>query len=245
MTADMETSYTSSPGLMRTAAHEALGQPESKRVGQRPPGSADRRAKPPQQPASGTIVSWVMRPQSTYPEGIARPRRAPPDLQRPGRASPAAAVGRGAWSPPGSAAPDPLVAFRIIGTRTPLPGSAGRSIARGCLLFSVRAVEPSLPGCRASTSRSPTPSASGAVRPAQGLERDAGREWRRRPRSAKEVPLEGRRFPREPVRPAAGRPLAIGRPRGLLFLFDADLERPRNFLSSGVILTGRARSCRP
>jgi plasmid stabilization system protein ParE len=106
---------------------------------------------------------------------------------------------------------DPLVAFRLMGTRTLVPGMR-RAVHRGGSLIYVRAVEPALTEMpRIYEFLAHFQSASAAAVLAQRLEMDlaglaATLEVRRL-----EVPAEGEAILRALVEAAAGGPEALGR----------------------------------
>jgi hypothetical protein len=106
---------------------------------------------------------------------------------------------------------DPLVAFRLMGTQTLVPGMR-RPVHRGGSLIYVRAVEPALTEMpRIYEFLAHFQSASGAAVLAQRLELDlAGMAAILEVRRA-EVPAEGEAIQKALVEAAAGGPEAIGR----------------------------------
>ena len=156
------------------------------------------------------VVYWAMGLQSTYFEGsLDRARRR--SLEAPSAAAPTPASGRGGMVSFRVRSADPLVAFRLMGTRTLVPGMR-RGIHRGGSLIYVRAVEPALTEMpRIYEFLAHFQSASAAAVIAQRLEMDlvgmaATLEVRRQ-----EVPTEGEAILRALVEAAAGGPEALRR----------------------------------
>jgi len=156
------------------------------------------------------VVYWAMGLQTTYFEGaLDRALGRTPE----GRSStaPTPVSGRGGMVSFRVRSADPLVAFRLMGTQTLVPGMR-RAVHRGGSLIYVRAVEPALTEMpRIYEFLAHFQSASGAAVLAQRLELDlAGMaailEVRRT-----EVPAEGEAIQKALVEAAAGGPEAIGR----------------------------------
>jgi plasmid stabilization system protein ParE len=156
------------------------------------------------------VVYWAMGLQTTYFEGaLDRALRRSPDA-RPVTA-PTPVSGRGGMVSFCIRSADPLIAFRLMGTRTLVPGMR-RAVHRGGSLIYVRAVEPALtemPRIYEFLAHFQTASAAAVL--AQRLEMDlagvaATLEIRRL-----EVPVEGEAILRALVEAAAGGPEALGR----------------------------------
>jgi len=106
---------------------------------------------------------------------------------------------------------DPLVAFRLMGTRTLVPGMR-RAIHRGGSLIYVRAVEPALtemPRIYEFLAHFQTASAAAVL--AQRLEMDLAGMAATLEVRKQEVPTEGEAILRALVEAAAGGPEALGR----------------------------------
>jgi hypothetical protein len=156
------------------------------------------------------VVYWAMGLQTTYFEGaLDRALRRTPEARS--LTAPTPASGRGGMVSFRVRSTDPLVAFRLMGTQTLVPGMR-RAVHRGGSLIYVRAVEPALVEMpRIYEFLAHFQSASGAAVLAQRLELDlAGMaailEVRRT-----EVPAEGEAIQKALVEAAAGGPEAIGR----------------------------------
>jgi hypothetical protein len=88
------------------------------------------------------VVYWAMGLQSTYFEGaLDRALRRTPEAR--GTTAPTPVSGRGGMVSFRVRSADPLVAFRLMGTHTLVPGMR-RAVHRGGSLIYVRAVEPAL-----------------------------------------------------------------------------------------------------
>jgi len=156
------------------------------------------------------VVYWAMGLQTTYFEG-ALDRALARTPEGRSSAAPTPVSGRGGMVSFRVRSADPLVAFRLMGTQTLVPGMR-RAVHRGGSLIYVRAVEPALTEMpRIYEFLAHFQSASGAAVLAQRLELDlAGMaailEVRRT-----EVPAEGEAIQKALVEAAAGGPEAIGR----------------------------------
>jgi len=156
------------------------------------------------------VVYWAMGLQTTYFEGaLDRALRRTPEARS--ATAPTPVSGRGGMVSFKVRSADPLVAFRLMGTQTLVPGMR-RAVHRGGSLIYVRAVEPALTEMpRIYEFLAHFQSASGAAVIAQRLELDlAGMaailEVRRT-----EIPAEGEAIQKALVEAAAGGPEAIGR----------------------------------
>jgi hypothetical protein len=157
------------------------------------------------------VVYWAMGLQSTYFEGaLDRAVRRVPEARA--ATAPAPAVGRGGMVSFRVRSSDPLVAFRLMGTRTLVPGMR-RGVHRGGSLIYVRAVEPALiemPRIYEFLAHFQTASAAAVL--AQRLEMDLAGMAATLEVRKQEVPTEGEAILRALVEAAAGGPEAIGRP---------------------------------
>ena len=156
------------------------------------------------------VVYWAMGLQSTYFEGaLDRALRRMPEAK--GTAAPMPVSSRGGMVSFRVRSADPQVAFRLMRTRTLVPGMR-RSVHRGGSLIYVRAVEPALTEMpRIYEFLAHFPSASAAAVLAQCMEMDlagmaATLEVRRL-----EVPPDGEAICRALVEAAAEGPDVIGR----------------------------------
>ena len=156
------------------------------------------------------VVYWAMGLQTTYFEGaLDRALQRTPEARS--AIAPTPASGRGGMVSFRVRSSDPLVAFRLMGTQTLVPGMR-RPVHRGGSLIYVRAVEPALTEMpRIYEFLAHFQSASGAAVLAQRLELDlAGMAAILEVRRA-EVPAEGEAIQKALVEAAAGGPEAIGR----------------------------------
>jgi hypothetical protein len=156
------------------------------------------------------VVYWAMGLQTTYFEGaLDRALRRTPEARS--ASAPTPTSGRGGMVSFRVRSTDPLVAFRLMGTQTLVPGMR-RAVHRGGSLIYVRAVEPALTEMpRIYEFLAHFQSASGAAVIAQRLELDlAGMAATLEVRKL-EVPADGEAILKALVEAAAGGPEAIGR----------------------------------
>ena len=156
------------------------------------------------------VAYWASGLQTTYFEGaLDRALRRSPEARA--FTPPTPASGRGGMVAFRVRSADPLVAFRLMGTQTLVPGMR-RAVHRGGSLIYVRAVEPALTEMpRSYEFLAHFQSASGAAVIAHCLELDlAGMAATLEVRKL-EVPAEGDAILKALVEAAAGGPEAIGR----------------------------------
>ena len=156
------------------------------------------------------VAYWASGLQTTYFEGaLDRALRRTPEARS--TVAPTPASGRGGMVAFRVRSTDPLVAFRLMGTQTLVPGMR-RAVHRGGSLIYVRAVEPALTEMpRIYEFLAHFQSASGAAVIAHCLELDlAGMAATLEIRKL-EVPAEGDAILKALVEAAAGGPEAIGR----------------------------------
>jgi hypothetical protein len=156
------------------------------------------------------VVYWAMGLQTTYFEGALDRalRRTPTAIAS---TSPTPVSGRGGMVAFRVRSAEPLVAFRLMGTHTLVPGMR-RAVHRGGSLIYVRVVEPALTEMpRIYEFLAHFPSASAAAVLAQRLEMDlAGMAATLEVRRV-EVPVDGEAILRALVEAAAAGPDVLGR----------------------------------